>query len=91
MGLAQQPFDNIQLAEMEFYLIEELEFHFIVFHPYRSLVQLCGRDGCGGSLAGEAEVEEKERRESMLDLDDTALQMAWCVVSTLLQSTWIGN
>lgn len=64
------PSDNTRLAEMEFYLLEELDFSLVVFHPYRSLVQLCGRDG--GDKA-------RERRENMLEMDDTSLQMAWCV------------
>jgi cyclin C len=48
-------------------LLEDLEFHLIVYHPYRSLVQLCGRDG-----------RDPVRCESMLHMDDTTLQMAWC-------------
>lgn len=76
MGLPGSQFDNVQLAEMEFYLIEELDFHLIIFHPYRSLVQLCGRDGASTLSEGD-ENEERSRRESMLDIDDAALQMAW--------------
>ncbi|CAG8561245.1 15024_t:CDS:2 [Funneliformis caledonium] len=34
------PYDNQKVAEMEFYLLEELEFNMIVFHPYRSLMTL---------------------------------------------------
>lgn len=29
---------------MEFYLLEDLDFHLIVFHPYRSLLAICGRE-----------------------------------------------
>ena len=61
MGLMTFPSDNTKLAEMEFYLIEELDFHLIVFHPYRSLVQLCGRDGspnAGGEVG-------RKRRDAM--------------------------
>lgn len=75
-------FDNIKLAEMEFYLLEELDFHLIIFHPYRSLVQLCGRDGgveppTGAVEDGQIVQADRTRREHMLDLDDAALQMAW--------------
>lgn len=28
---------------MEFYLLEDLDFHLTVFHPYRSLAALCGK------------------------------------------------
>ncbi|KAI5474680.1 hypothetical protein MNV49_002675 [Pseudohyphozyma bogoriensis] len=75
MGYRQFPTDNTKLAEQEFYLIEELDFNLIIFHPYRSLVQICGRDG-GPNAGGE---RGRERREKMLDMDETSLQMAWCV------------
>lgn len=73
MGHRTFPTDNTKVAEMEFYLIEELDFHLIVFHPYRSIVQLCGRDG-GPTAGGEL---GRERREMMLEMEDAALQMAW--------------
>lgn len=78
MGITTFPSDNTRIAEMEFYLLEELDFHLIIFHPYRSLVQLCGRDG--GPEAGGT--EGQEQRLKMLQMDDTALQMAWFVLST---------
>lgn len=73
--------DTVRLAEMEFYLVEELDFHLIIFHPYRSLVQLCGRDG------GAHEPDGRKRRESMLEMDDTALQMAWFVLNDTFRSS----
>jgi cyclin C len=76
MGVTNFPSDNTKLAEMEFYLIEELDFHLIVFHPYRSLVQICGRDGGAGVVGVTGEVS-KGKNEEMLEMDDTALQMAW--------------
>jgi cyclin C len=30
-------YDTSKLAEFEFYLLEELEFYLIVYHPYRDL------------------------------------------------------
>ena len=36
--------DNHKLAEMEFYLVAELECDLVVFHPYRTLMTLCGKD-----------------------------------------------
>lgn len=36
------PSDNTKLAEMEFYLLEDLDFHLTVFHPYRTLAAICG-------------------------------------------------
>lgn len=70
MGYTSFPTDNTKLAEMEFYLIEELDFHLIVFHPYRSLLQLCGRE------RGES---GRAQRDSMLELEDQTMQMAWLV------------
>ncbi|ORX48023.1 C/H/G cyclin [Hesseltinella vesiculosa] len=35
------PYDSSKVAEFEFYLLEELEFYLIVWHPYRPLVQIC--------------------------------------------------
>ncbi|CAO3675541.1 unnamed protein product [Rhizopus stolonifer] len=34
------PYDSSKVAEFEFYLLEELEFYLIVWHPYRSLTQI---------------------------------------------------
>ena len=71
---------------MEFYLLEDLEFHLVVFHPYRSLAALCGRLGVAGTgapaEAGEVGAEPDEERfwgtgEGRLDLDDGCVQMAW--------------
>ncbi|KAL0084575.1 cyclin [Phycomyces blakesleeanus] len=35
------PYDSAKVAEFEFYLLEELEFYLIVWHPYRSLTLIC--------------------------------------------------
>lgn len=55
---------------MEFYLIEDLEFHLIIYHPYRSLTHMTGRDT--GPVA---------IRETMLEMDDNSMQMAWFVLN----------
>ncbi|OZJ04785.1 hypothetical protein BZG36_01829 [Bifiguratus adelaidae] len=34
-------YDSSKIAEFEFYLMEELEFYLIVWHPYRSLTHIC--------------------------------------------------
>ncbi|GAA5893722.1 hypothetical protein JCM8208_001227 [Rhodotorula glutinis] len=83
MGLHGFTSENHRLAEMEFYLLEELDFHLIVFHPYRALVQLCGRDG--GATAGGG--DGKASRASMLEMDDTALQMAWFIINDTFRSS----
>lgn len=57
VGFRSMPTDNSSLAEMEFYLLEEMEFDMIIFHPYRSLISLydnygTAKDGSGGSGSG---------------------------------------
>ena len=85
-GIKSFPSDNSKLAEMEFYLVDELECDLTVFHPYRTLMTLCGKDG-GGSLpeaeAGEADADDTDgprywgTGEGKLELQEGALQMAW--------------
>jgi hypothetical protein len=38
------PTDYTKLAEMEFYLLEELQFDMVVHHPYSTLMSVCGRE-----------------------------------------------
>ncbi|GAA5956723.1 hypothetical protein JCM3765_005719 [Sporobolomyces pararoseus] len=83
MGMTTFVADNNRLAEMEFYLIEELDFHLIVFHPYRALMQLCGRDG-GDQAGGE---EGRESRRKMLEMDDHSFQMAWFIINDTFRSS----
>ncbi|BGP30983.1 RNA polymerase II holoenzyme cyclin-like subunit [Rhodotorula toruloides] len=83
MGLVSFTSDHHRLAEMEFYLLEELDFHLIVFHPYRALIQLCGRDG-GANAAGE---EDRLDKDKMLEMDDTTLQMAWFIINDTFRSS----
>lgn len=44
LGIWSVPLDNHRLAEMEFYLVDELECNLIVFHPYRTLTTLCTKE-----------------------------------------------
>lgn len=39
--------DIATLAEMEFYLLEDLQFHLVIYHPYRSLVAIANSVGKG--------------------------------------------
>lgn len=43
-GIKSFPAEAHKLGEMEFYLLEDLDFHLIIFHPYRSLLAACGRE-----------------------------------------------
>ncbi|BGP23659.1 cyclinc [Rhodotorula toruloides] len=83
MGLVSFTSDHHRLAEMEFYLLEELDFHLIIFHPYRALIQLCGRDG-GANVTGEG---VRHNRDAMLEMDDTTLQMAWFIINDTFRSS----
>lgn len=43
---------------MEFYLLEDLDFHLIIFHPYRSLLAICGREPSDAGKFEKTRVEE---------------------------------
>ena len=71
-GVAEQPFgvksfpsDNSRLAEMEFYLVADLECDLTIFRPYRTLTTLCKKESANESMAeaGEvgAEVDDERR------------------------------
>jgi hypothetical protein len=62
------PSDNSKLAEMEFYLVSDLECNLAVFHPYRTLLTLCGRGQRTRSLPKQA----KSGSESTTDRDTGA-------------------
>ncbi|KAG0184399.1 hypothetical protein DFQ28_011204, partial [Apophysomyces sp. BC1034] len=39
------PYDSSKVAEFEFYLLEELEFYLVVWHPYRPLTHIASELG----------------------------------------------
>lgn len=96
-ALGPFPNDATVLAEMEFYLIEDLDFHLMVWHPYRDLAQFAGREDSAvpkdamermsewtpgpNSPLYQEYRKECERQASMLDLSDTTLQMAWFIIN----------
>ncbi|EFP82672.2 uncharacterized protein PGTG_08868 [Puccinia graminis f. sp. tritici CRL 75-36-700-3] len=96
-ALGPFPNDATVLAEMEFYLIEDLDFHLIVWHPYRDLAQFAGREDSAvpkdamermsewtpgpNSPLYQEYRKECDRQASMLDLSDTTLQMAWFIIN----------
>ena len=41
------PSENSKLAEMEFYLVDDLDCDLTVFHPYRTLLALCRKEAKG--------------------------------------------
>ena len=88
------PSDNSKLAEMEFYLVSDLECDLVVFHPYRTLLTLCGRETAHAIVAEAGEVgvgiDNGPRYwgtgEGRLELEEGPLQTAW-YVQLLLYST----
>jgi cyclin C len=64
-------FDHTKIAEMEFYLVDDLECDLTVFHPYRTLTALCKPDPSSssggaattGSTGADTETEEGEAIE----------------------------
>jgi hypothetical protein len=84
------PSDNSKLAEMEFYLVDDLECDLIVFHPYRTLLTLCRKESSDDPSLHEAEagevgigIDDGPRYwgtgEGQLELSEGALQTAWFV------------
>ena len=72
---------------MEFYLVSDLECDLVVFHPYRTLLTLCGRETAYAfdTEAGEVGVgiDNGPRYwgtgEGRLELEEGPLQTAWYV------------
>lgn len=87
-GIKNFPSDSTKLAEMEFYLVDDLECDLIVFHPYRTLMTVV-KDSSGSQVsltdkeAGElgTGIEDGPRYwgtgEGKLTLHQTAVQTAW--------------
>jgi cyclin C len=82
------PPEPAKLAEMEFYLMEDLGCDLAVFHPYRTLLSLCCTEGSGTPAATERELGEYGAPDEdsqhywgsgagKLELPDGTLQLAW--------------
>jgi len=63
------PNDNSKLAEMEFYLVDDLECDLTVFHPYRTLLTLCKKESELDSSA--TPVEEGETGDTAVGPSST--------------------
>ncbi|KAJ7618409.1 cyclin-like protein [Roridomyces roridus] len=99
-GVKNFPSDNSKLAEMEFYLVDDLECDLTVFHPYRTLLALCKSDASDDSStpneeeAGELGVgitaDDGPRYwgtgEGQLELPPNGLQTAWFIVNDTYRS-----
>ncbi|KZV94261.1 C/H/G cyclin [Exidia glandulosa HHB12029] len=91
------PSDNARLAEMEFYLVDELECDLTVFHPYRTLLTL--DSSTDSSLIHEAEAgelgagvnDESSPRywgtgAGKLELPEGCIQLAWFIINDTYRS-----
>ncbi|KAH9167037.1 cyclin-like protein [Lactarius sanguifluus] len=93
-GVKNFPSDNSKLAEMEFYLVSDLECDLVVFHPYRTLLTLCGRESACAldTEAGEVGVgiDSGPRYwgtgEGRLELEEGPLQTAWFIINDTYRS-----
>lgn len=59
-GISMFPAEPNKLGEMEFYLLEDLDFHLVVFHPYRSLLAITGREPADSGRFPQTRVEEDQ-------------------------------
>lgn len=83
-GIRSIPSDHTKLGEMEFYLLEDLEFNLTVFHPYQDLADLCTtQDGDDASNSRELSGRGK------LVLEEGAMQTAWYVFVIPLRSLYL--
>ncbi|KAI0329900.1 cyclin-like protein, partial [Cubamyces sp. BRFM 1775] len=89
-GIKTFPSDNSKLAEMEFYLVDELECDLTVFHPYRTLTTLVGKGAQPASQAEAGEAEDGPRYwgtgEGKLELTEPAIQTAWFIINDAYRS-----
>ncbi|KAJ8506883.1 hypothetical protein ONZ45_g10650 [Pleurotus djamor] len=98
-GCKTFPSDNSKLAEMEFYLVDDLECDLVVFHPYRTLLTLCKKEGDSSQEEEEGEAGELGAGIGMddgpkywgstkdqLQVKDGALQTAWFIINDTYRS-----
>ncbi|KAG2137138.1 cyclin-like protein [Suillus bovinus] len=91
-GVKYFPSDNSKLAEMEFYLVADLECDLTVFHPYRTLLSICKKESSTDlqTEAGEVGMDDGPRYwgsgDGQLELSDDAFQLAWSIVNDTYRS-----
>ncbi|KDQ14099.1 hypothetical protein BOTBODRAFT_66283 [Botryobasidium botryosum FD-172 SS1] len=93
-GIRHFPADHSKLAEMEFYLLEDLDFHLIVFHPYRDLIDLCaqyttveiGEEGeVGAEVASDGD-RYWGTGKGKWHIAEAAVQTAWFIINDTFRS-----
>jgi len=96
-GVPMVPMDNSKLAEMEFYLMEDLECDLVVYHPYRTLMTLVRDQGPSSNETFEKEagelgagVDDGPRYwgtdEGKLAMQAGGIQMAWFLINDTYRS-----
>ncbi|CAK5275924.1 unnamed protein product [Mycena citricolor] len=91
-GVKNFPSDNSKLAEMEFYLVDDLECDLVIYHPYRALLALCkpmnstdpDKDDFGVNL--DDGTRYWGTGEGQLDLPSNGLQTAWFIINDTYRS-----
>ncbi|PPQ82834.1 hypothetical protein CVT25_009209 [Psilocybe cyanescens] len=91
--------DNGKVAEMEFYLVDDLECDLVVFHPYRTLLSLCKKEPSGDPSSEEGEAEDVGAGiglddgprywgtgEGQLEFTPAAFQTAWSIINDTYRS-----
>ncbi|KAH9483252.1 RNA polymerase II holoenzyme cyclin-like subunit [Psilocybe cubensis] len=91
--------DNGKVAEMEFYLVDDLECDLVVFHPYRTLLSLCKKEPNGEMSSEEGEADDAGvgigfddgprywgTGEGQLGLTPVAFQTAWSIINDTYRS-----
>ncbi|KAE8244806.1 hypothetical protein A4X13_0g6247 [Tilletia indica] len=89
------PSDRAILAEMEFYLIEDLQFDLIIHHPYRALVSIYDAvskdsktaDAVAMALQQEIKPQDVGKVPYKLDIfDEHVFQMAWAMLNDVYRT-----
>ncbi|KAI0829224.1 cyclin-like protein [Trametes gibbosa] len=86
-GIKTFPSDNSKLAEMEFYLVDELDCDLTVFHPYRALMSLCGQKPQKGASETEVgETDDSTADDGKMPYMAAPFQTAWFVINDTYRS-----
>jgi len=85
-GIKNFSSDNARLAEMEFYLVDDLECDLTVFHPYRALMQLVCKEGTVTSSIVDEDTGEILPGADKLVLPDGCIQLAWFIINDTYRS-----
>ncbi|KAH9853333.1 cyclin-like protein [Lenzites betulinus] len=85
-GIKTFPSDNSKLAEMEFYLVDELDCDLTVFHPYRTLMSLCGKPQGPASEAEAGEADDGTGDDGKMPFETAPVQTAWFIINDTYRS-----